>query len=199
MDQDRRAFLEQAGTYILLTGAATIAWDFVVAGAPQESPNYNATDHWWGMVIDIDKCIGCGNCVRACKAENDVPHRRARLLPHVGRALRGRTATTPSTRSSTSPDGGYDGFPRDRPAGRRREGLLRAEAVQSLRALAVRAGLPGGRDVREPRRRRPRRQEPVPGLPLLRAGVPVRLPLHRPAHAHGRQVHALLPPHHAAA
>ena len=30
-------------------------------------------DHWWGMIIDIDKCIGCGNCVRACSNENDVP------------------------------------------------------------------------------------------------------------------------------
>ena len=25
------------------------------------------------MIIDIEKCIGSGNCVRACKAENDVP------------------------------------------------------------------------------------------------------------------------------
>ena len=25
------------------------------------------------MLIDIPKCIGCGNCVRACQTENDVP------------------------------------------------------------------------------------------------------------------------------
>ena len=31
------------------------------------------SDHWWGMLIDIPKCIGCGNCVRACQTENDVP------------------------------------------------------------------------------------------------------------------------------
>jgi len=25
------------------------------------------------MVVDVNKCIGCGNCVVACKIENDVP------------------------------------------------------------------------------------------------------------------------------
>ena len=28
----------------------------------------------WGMVIDLDKCIGCQACSVACKEENDVPH-----------------------------------------------------------------------------------------------------------------------------
>src|SRR5512145_849604 len=27
----------------------------------------------WGMAIDLDKCIGCGYCQRACCAINDVP------------------------------------------------------------------------------------------------------------------------------
>ncbi|PIR17727.1 MAG: 4Fe-4S ferredoxin [Deltaproteobacteria bacterium CG11_big_fil_rev_8_21_14_0_20_49_13] len=29
--------------------------------------------HWYGMGIDIDKCIGCGRCSDACKKENNVP------------------------------------------------------------------------------------------------------------------------------
>ncbi len=35
--------------------------------------DYNPFDHYWGMGIDINKCIGCGRCAAACKEENDVP------------------------------------------------------------------------------------------------------------------------------
>jgi molybdopterin-containing oxidoreductase family iron-sulfur binding subunit len=30
------------------------------------------TGHHWGMVINLDKCIGCEYCLRACSATNDV-------------------------------------------------------------------------------------------------------------------------------
>ena len=58
---------------LVLLPAAAVAWKHVLAGTPEESPNYRMTDHWWGMLIDVTKCIGCGNCVRACQTENDVP------------------------------------------------------------------------------------------------------------------------------
>ena len=35
--------------------------------------DYNPSEHWYGMGIEIDKCIGCNRCVEACKAENNVP------------------------------------------------------------------------------------------------------------------------------
>lgn len=34
---------------------------------------YIPGDHYWAMAIDINKCIGCGRCVEACKLENNVP------------------------------------------------------------------------------------------------------------------------------
>ena len=35
--------------------------------------DYNPYEHYWGMGIDINKCIGCGRCAASCKLENPVP------------------------------------------------------------------------------------------------------------------------------
>ncbi len=46
------------------------------AAAPKGNGNgkaYDPSNHFYGMGIEIDKCIGCSRCVEACKAENDVP------------------------------------------------------------------------------------------------------------------------------
>jgi tetrathionate reductase subunit B len=37
------------------------------------SGEYDAAQHWYGMGIEVEKCIGCNRCVEACKAENHVP------------------------------------------------------------------------------------------------------------------------------
>ena len=121
-----------------------MAWEHILAGQPEQAPNYRTTDHWWAMTIDIDKRIGSGNCT-ACKTENDVADgffrrvERARVDPeHPEHPLSTRpTADMTDSRTSENPGGQV-------------QDVLRPEDVQPLRELAVHAGLSGGRDVRQP-------------------------------------------------
>jgi Fe-S-cluster-containing dehydrogenase component len=108
MDQDRRTFLGQTGKLLVLTASAAIAWEHVLAGRPEDAPNFRATDHWWGMSIDIEKCIGCGTCVRACKTENDVLREEFMFRTWVERYV-----VDPGNFDHPKVDsrnGGYDGF-----------------------------------------------------------------------------------------
>jgi molybdopterin-containing oxidoreductase family iron-sulfur binding subunit len=36
-------------------------------------PEHEVHAHQWGMVIDLNSCVGCGACVVACSIENNVP------------------------------------------------------------------------------------------------------------------------------
>ncbi len=115
MGIDRREFLAKTGKYLVLTSAAALAWDFLKAGTPEAAPNYKLQDHWWGFAIDIEKCIGCGNCVRACKTENDVP-----LEPYYFRTWVERYRVPQGDIEHPevdAPNGGYDGFPPLPPVG----------------------------------------------------------------------------------
>jgi Fe-S-cluster-containing dehydrogenase component len=105
----RRELLSDAGVLLLVAGASAAGLDQVLAGTPENAPEYNAFEHWWAMAIDIDKCIGCGLCVRACKTENDVPHEPFYFRTWVERyRVPEGAGDHPQV---DSPNGGYDGFP----------------------------------------------------------------------------------------
>ena len=108
MNADRREFLFKTGKLLVLTSAAAAAWEAVVAGRPETAPGYKTDAHWWAMAVDLEHCIGCGNCVRACKAENDVPRDPRFFRTWVERyRVKGDDLEHPVVES---PNGGYDGF-----------------------------------------------------------------------------------------
>lgn len=107
----RREVLAGTGKLLVLSSAAAAALESaggaVAEPAPAEQP-YKMSDHWWTMVIDVDKCIGCGSCVRACEQENDVPRGYFRTWVeryHVEDWER------PGHPVVDSPNGAHDGFP----------------------------------------------------------------------------------------
>jgi tetrathionate reductase subunit B len=107
MNSDRRDFVLTAGKLLVLTAPAAAYLEAMETGKAEE-PAYKTAEHYWGMIVDIEKCIGCGNCVRACKAENDVP-----LEPYFFRTWveRYHVEGTGEHPDVDSPDGGYNGFP----------------------------------------------------------------------------------------
>ena len=75
---------------------------FLIFGAEPEDKSLP----WYGIGIDIKKCIGCGNCAKACKKENDVP-----LEPFYYRTwVEQYTIKNDGSVNIVSPNGGIDGF-----------------------------------------------------------------------------------------
>lgn len=71
MDLSRRDLFKIGGKLLVLASAGATLEQ--ITGAEPAPDAYKMADHWWGMIIDIDACIGCGNCARACSKENNVP------------------------------------------------------------------------------------------------------------------------------
>ena len=109
MNQDttklsRRNFFK-AGS-VLASGvaiASTLApYDGLLFAA--EAPG--AKGKWYGIGIDINKCIGCGKCANACKQENNVPKDPFYFRSWVEQY----TIKNDGSMLVESPNGGIDGF-----------------------------------------------------------------------------------------
>jgi Fe-S-cluster-containing dehydrogenase component len=61
---------------------------------------------WYGIAFDIDKCIGCGSCARACKIENNISQEPFYFRNWVEQY----TITIEHEVLVSSPNGGIDGF-----------------------------------------------------------------------------------------
>ena len=84
----------------------------VASSAPK---NYAPFKHKWVMALDINKCIGCGLCVEACKKENNVPEGPNYFRTWIERyVVKKAPAGSGDTRGEVlvdSPNGGMEGFP----------------------------------------------------------------------------------------
>jgi len=91
----------------------------IIAGGVAVTASFNPVDgllfaaeptrgkgKWYGIGIDINKCIGCGKCALACKLENNVP-----MDPFYFRSwVEQYTIKNDGTILVESPNGGIDGF-----------------------------------------------------------------------------------------
>ena len=69
---ERREFLVKLMQLPCSAVILSVCGPLALSAETSES-GYDASEHYYGMGVQVDKCIGCGRCVEACKAENDVP------------------------------------------------------------------------------------------------------------------------------
>jgi tetrathionate reductase subunit B len=106
---DRREFVETLAA-ACATGLPLLLAALRVSGAEAQAAGGAAGDasvHTYGMGVDVNKCIGCGRCVFACKTENDVPMQPGAFNTWVERYV----IRTDGEVLVDSPDGGLAGFP----------------------------------------------------------------------------------------
>ena len=81
LDLTRRDFLVMAGTAAGSVVAAQILTTGVLSPfgglkqrqvSGEEAPEKASSEYHWGMLINLQKCIGCEYCQRSCSAINDV-------------------------------------------------------------------------------------------------------------------------------
>ena len=103
--QSRRDFLKTTTAVSGGVIAASLVNPFQAVLIASAEPK-DSTKTWWGYIIDIEKCIGCGRCANACKNENDVPREPFFFRTWVEQY----TISNDGEITVESPNGGIDGF-----------------------------------------------------------------------------------------
>ena len=85
------------------TTSATVLMVFGPGATASGKASDSDAEHDYAYVIDVKNCIGCGNCVRACKRENSVPDK-------VFRTWVERYILTDAGIYIDSPNGALNGF-----------------------------------------------------------------------------------------
>jgi len=100
----RRKFLKKA----LVGGlAATVPLSALRILSPEEvKASIGDSKTRWIFLVDIQKCVGCGFCVKGCKEENEIP-----IEAPVTRTWVERYVVTKDGESHIdTPNGGYNGY-----------------------------------------------------------------------------------------
>lgn len=71
--KDDGGFTRRELVKLLGVGAGLILVPIGRVEAADPRQDYDPSQHYWGYAVDTTKCIGCCACMRACRAENDVP------------------------------------------------------------------------------------------------------------------------------
>ncbi len=104
MKSSRRKFLKESAALtggLLASGLLPGTTALVFAAEPKDE-----TGPWYGIGIDIPKCIGCGRCADACKSENKV----SRDPFYFRTWIEKYTVKKDGSVEVESPNGGIDGF-----------------------------------------------------------------------------------------
>ncbi len=85
IDRSRRKFFRKFAELAAEAGLLAIGVRVLTRGAKaaEKTPesigeDYDWNEHFWAMVINVKKCIGCYSCMKACGTENDTGDRGMR-------------------------------------------------------------------------------------------------------------------------
>ena len=104
MTCSRREFLKEAIGGTVATVLPLSAFTFLTSAEARAAIADSKVR--WAFLVDTNKCVGCGMCVKACKKENEIPYDAPVTRTWVERYV----VTKDGETHVDSPMGGRDGF-----------------------------------------------------------------------------------------